>query len=167
MQVVSLDKREAEDRGQLPADRGLAAAAGAGDDYAKRPSRVEEPRAATYEEPDGLAVVAAAPLAARGHWVLPAIAKRALGDAQEGPEGRGPSIGLVDGDEGDGPVAHRVGHRAHEGRRQRLVVDAVRREDDIISAKFCPRPVERRHGRLDAVARARSPAGPGAGAADP
>ena len=36
MQVVASMKREAEDRGQLPADRGLAAAAGAGDDDAER-----------------------------------------------------------------------------------------------------------------------------------
>ena len=37
------------------------------------------------------------------------------------------------------PVAHRVGHRAHEGRGQHLVVDAVRREDDIKKNRV-PRP---------------------------
>ena len=46
VEVVSLDKREAQDRGQLSADSRLAAAAGACYYYAKRPSRVEEPRAA-------------------------------------------------------------------------------------------------------------------------
>mgnify|MGYP003326497161 CR=1 FL=1 len=36
VEVVAFDEREAEDRGQLPADRGLAAAAGACYYYAKR-----------------------------------------------------------------------------------------------------------------------------------
>ena len=57
MEVVALNEREAEDRGQLPADRRLAAAAGHAIVQRSGYLMVEQPRAATREEPDGLTVI--------------------------------------------------------------------------------------------------------------